>query len=87
MTKTAILTLGLYCGVEFLGVFMGALMVGMTATTNAEMPNWTAIVFAIFTGLSAPIKTVLPILKAMLVDFGLRMDGDASAVVKAAAKI
>jgi len=87
MTKTAILTLALYCGAEFLGVFVGALTVAMTATTNAELPNWTSLVFAVLTALMAPIKTILPILKAMLVDFGVKMNGDASAVVKAAAKI
>lgn len=87
MTKTAILVLTLYCGAQFFSTFLGALMVGMTATTNAELPNWTAIVFAVFTGLMAPINTLLPILKALLVDFGVKMNGEASAVVKAVAKI
>lgn len=87
MTKTAILTLAIYCGVEFLSGFTLALMTAMAATTNGEMPNWLSITFAVLTGISATTKTLMPVLKAMLVDFGLKMNGDASPVVKAAAKI
>lgn len=87
MTKTALLTLGIYCAAEFFGVFLGGLSVAMTASGAAELPNWTSLTLVVLTALMAPLKTLMPILKSLLVDFGVRMNGDASAVVKAVAKI
>lgn len=87
VTKTALLVLALYSGIEFLGGFTGALMTAMLATGAGQIPNWAALVFACLTGVSATAKTLLPVLKTMLADFGLKLNGDTSAVVKAAAKI
>lgn len=87
MNKTAILVLALYSGLEFLAGFTGALTTAMLATETGALPNWPSLIFAVLTGVAATVKTLLPVLKAILADFGVKMDGDASAVVKAAAKV
>jgi hypothetical protein len=87
VTKTAILVLSLWCGTLFLGGFSGALMTAMLATGAGELPNWAALAFAALTGLTAVTGKLLPVLQTMLSEFGVKVNGDASAVVKAAAKI
>lgn len=87
MTKTAIIVLLISTGVDFLMGFSGALTTAMLATENGALPNWPALVFACLTGLTASAKSIQPVLKAMLHDFGLQVNGEASAVVKAAAKV
>lgn len=87
VTRAAILVLILYIGLEFLGGFTGALMTAMLATGSGSLPNWAALVFAILTGVSATARTLLPVLKGMLSEFGVRVNGDTSTVVKVATKV
>lgn len=83
MTKTAILVLAIAVGVEFLQQFATGLIAAMMATGDGALPNWAALIVAVMGGLLASGKFLMPILKAMLVDYGVKMNGETSPVSRA----
>lgn len=87
MVKTALLLLAISTAVNFLVGFAGALMAAMVATGDGALPNWAALIIAFCTGTLNSLQSLQPILKQMLVDYGIKVNGaETSAVVKAAAK-
>ena len=87
MMKTALLLLSIYVLADFLMGFGGAIGTAMLATQAGELPSWGAVIAAIVTGMMAALRTLTPILKSMLQEYGVKVNGaDTSAVVKAAAK-
>jgi hypothetical protein len=87
MMKTALLLLSIYAMSDFLMGFGGAIGTAMLATENGAFPSWSAVIAAAVTGMMASLRTLMPILKSMLQEYGIKVNGaDTSAVVKAAAK-
>ena len=87
MLKTALLLLAISTMVDFLLGFGGALGTAMVATGNGALPSWSAVIIAGLTGLAASMRTLQPVLKSMLLDYGIKVNGaETNAVIKAAAK-
>ena len=87
MTKTAVLLLAISAGVDFLMAFSAALTASILASEWGALPNWSSLVVAGLGGITAAARSLQPVLKQLLVDHGIQMNGDVSAVVKAASKV
>ena len=87
MTKTAVLLLAISAGVDFLMAFSAALTASILASEWGGLPNWSSLVVAALGGSTAAARSIQPVLKQLLVEHGLKMNGEVSAVVKAASKV
>ena len=87
MNKTALLLLSISAFVDFIMGFSASLTASMLATGNGALPNWSALVVSALGGFTASARSLQPVLKSLLQDHGLKVNGETSAIVNAATKV